>query len=83
MVIGIMYTIRCKQNLTFKKRIMKKLLVAGLLFFTVSCGSEENTNNSSDSANMTIKKGNTTGSNMVEMDTVRTDTANRTTNPAQ
>ena len=67
------------RSFIFKKNIMKKLLVAGV-FFTVSCGSGGNTNASSDNADTSVKKGNSAGSNIVEMDTLHMDTGTHKTN---
>ena len=57
---------------------MKKLLVASI-FFIVSCGSGGNTNTSSDAADNIVKKGNSAGSNTVEMDTMHIDTSTHKT----
>lgn len=56
---------------------MNKLFFAALLFFTVSCRSEENSNNPSNSENNTSNKGNSAGSNTIEMDTLHMDTSSQ------
>ncbi len=52
---------------------MKKIFYTSLLFFAISCNSGGNTNNFSDSANAI--KGNSPGSNIIEMDTLHMDTS--------
>ncbi len=58
---------------------MKKLFFAGLLFFTVSCGgSGEHSDTSANSDNDTTPvKGNSAGSNTIEMDTLHMDTSSQ------
>lgn len=54
---------------------MKKLFFAALLFFTVSCGTGEHSNNPSNTENNKPGKGNSAGSNTIEMDTMHMDTS--------
>ncbi len=54
---------------------MKQLIFAAILFFIVSCGSGDSTNTSMDNnENNTSNKGNSPGSNIIGMDTMRMDT---------
>lgn len=53
---------------------MKRIFYTCTLFFAVSCSSGGDTNNFADSAKNSSVKGNSPGSNLIEMDTMRTDT---------
>ena len=53
---------------------MKKLFFAVFLFLIVSCGSGENSNTSSNN-DSTSQQGNSGGSDIIGMDTMRMDTA--------
>lgn len=55
---------------------MRKLFLAGILFFAISCGSGENSNTSSDRAT-TTNEGNSAGSNTIVMDTLHMDTSSQ------
>lgn len=58
---------------------MKKLILAAMLFFIASCGSGNSSGSAADKAKTPAIKGNSTGSNIVEMDTMRMDTGYRKT----
>lgn len=55
---------------------MRKLLWAGVLFFAISCGCGENSNTSTKSEKP-ADKGNSAGSNTIEMDTLHMDTSSQ------
>ncbi len=54
---------------------MKKIFYTSILFSAVACSSGGNTNNTSDSANTNSIKGNSAGSNIIEIDTLHMDTS--------
>ena len=54
---------------------MKVLFFAGLLFSAIACGSPENSNTPKNNENNTPNKGNSAGSNIIEMDTMHMDTS--------
>lgn len=56
---------------------MNKLFFAALLFFTVSCRWGEHSNNPSNTENKPPEKGNSAGSNTIEMDTLHMDTSSQ------
>lgn len=56
---------------------MRKIFFAGLSFFIVSCSSGENSNTPASSENNTPVKGNSAGSNTIEMDTLHMDTSSQ------
>lgn len=54
---------------------MRKFLLAGVLFFTISCGSKDS--DTSSASEISTNKGNSSGSNTIEMDTLHTDTSSQ------
>lgn len=54
---------------------MKKIFYTGILLFAIACNSGGNTNNATDNATTNSVKGNSAGSNVIEMDTLRMDTS--------
>ena len=55
---------------------MKNFFYTTMLFFIVSCGSTETKSDSLDSSeNRNATKGNSAGSNVIEMDTMHMDTS--------
>jgi hypothetical protein len=54
---------------------MKKILCITILFSAAACGSGKSSDNSSDTATTNSVKGNSPGSNVIEMDTMHMDTA--------
>ena len=56
--------------------MMRILFFAGILFFAIACGSGENSNTPlNNENNNTPNKGNSAGSNIIEMDTMHMDTS--------
>lgn len=54
---------------------MKKIFYVGVLFLAASCSSGGNADNHSDSATTNMEKGNSPGSNIIQMDTMHMDTS--------
>ena len=54
---------------------MRILFFAGILFSAIACGSPENSNIHKNNENNTPNKGNSAGSNIIEMDTMHMDTS--------
>ncbi len=56
---------------------MRKLFLAGILFFTISCGSGKSGESSDTQSNNgnTANEGNSAGSNTIQMDTLHMDTS--------
>ncbi len=56
---------------------MKTLFFAGVLFFSIACGSGESSSTPANSESNTPDKGNSGGSDIIGMDTMHMDTGSQ------
>jgi hypothetical protein len=61
-------------------KMMRKLFFAGLLFIVASCGANQNEETTSDSTRANVQ-GNSGGSDIIGVDTMRMDTSSRSISP--